>query len=98
MNVTIYCLYDPIDCKIRYIGRTRKPLEIRLIEHVSKSKYYNTYFPNKKPPYKVNWIKSLLNQGREPKIKKLTEIEGWRESHVFEKKLIGKYKNKFNLD
>jgi hypothetical protein len=97
MKVNIYCLYDPTDCKIRYIGRTRKALEIRLIEHISKSKYYNKYFPNRNPPHKVNWINSLLKKGVEPKIKKLTEIKGWNESYIFETLLIGKYKNKFNL-
>jgi hypothetical protein len=97
MKVNIYCLYDPTDCKIRYIGRTRKALEIRLIEHISKSKYYNKYFPNRNPPHKVNWINSLLKKGVEPKIKKLTEIKGWNESYIFETTLIGKYKNKFNL-
>lgn len=97
MKVNIYCLYDPTDCKIRYIGRTRKPLEIRLIEHISKSKYYNKYFPNKNPPHRINWINSLLKKGIEPKIKKLTEIKGWKESYIVEANLIGKYKNKFNL-
>jgi hypothetical protein len=97
MKVNIYCLYDPTDCKIRYIGRTRKPLEIRLIEHISKSKYYNKYFPNRNPPHKVNWINSLLKKGIEPKIKKLIEIKGWNESYIFETSLIGKYKDKFNL-
>lgn len=97
MKVKIYCLYDPLSCKIRYIGRTRKPIEIRLIEHISKSRYYSKYFPNRNPPHKVNWVNSLLNQNREPKIKLLTEIEGWSESYEFEINLIGKYKDKFDL-
>ncbi len=97
MKVKIYCLYDPLSCKIRYIGRTRKPIEIRLIEHISKSRYYSKYFPSRNPPHKVNWINSLLNQNREPKIKLLTKIEGWSESYIFETNLIGKYKDKFDL-
>lgn len=97
MKVNIYCLYDPVTCKIRYIGRTRKPLEIRLIEHISKSKYHNKYFPNKNPPHRVNWINSLLKKNIEPKIKKLTEVDGWKNSYLFEANLIGKYKDKFNL-
>jgi hypothetical protein len=97
MKVNIYCLYDPVECKIRYIGRTRKPIKIRLIEHISKSRYYDIYFPNKKLPHKVNWINSLLKNGIEPKIKKLTEIDGWKESYIFETNLIGKYKNKYDL-
>ena len=72
MLVKIYCLYDPISCKIRYIGRTtKKILENRLIEHISKSKYFNKYFPSKNFPHKVNWINSLLKQGIKPGIKYL---------------------------
>jgi hypothetical protein len=97
MKVNIYCLYDPVTCKIRYIGRTRKSIDVRLIEHISKSRYYHKYFPDKRPPHKVNWIKSLLEKGYEPKIKKLTEVDGWNESYVFETNLIGKYKDKFDL-
>lgn len=99
MKVKIYCLYDEVDCKIRYIGRTSKQvLNHRLIEHITKSKYYEVYYPDSsKIPHKVRWIKSLLNKGREPKIKLLTEIEGWKESHIFERSLINKYKDKFDL-
>lgn len=97
MKVNIYCLYDPVVCKIRYIGRTRKPLDVRLLEHISKSRYYSRYFPKRNPPHKVNWINSLLKKGYEPKIKKLTEVFGWNESYIFETNLIGKYKDKFDL-
>ncbi len=89
MKVKIYCLYDPLECKIRYIGRTKKKvLEHRLLEHISKSKYFERYYPGKRKTYKVNWINKLLNEGREPKIKYLTSIEGWSESHKFERNLI----------
>jgi hypothetical protein len=98
MEVKIYCLYDPISCKIRYIGRTsKKILEHRLIEHISKSKYFERYYPEKKLPHRVNWIKSLLTQGYEPKIKLLKIVNGWQESHQEERRLINKYKDKFDL-
>jgi hypothetical protein len=98
MKIKIYCLYNPEECKIKYIGRTKKKkLEHRLIEHITKARYYEKYFPGQKFPHKVNWIKSLLKKGIEPKIKLLTEIEGWKESHIFERNLINKYKDKFNL-
>ena len=98
MKVKIYCLLDPKTCKIRYIGRTsKKVLHHRLIEHVTKSKYYEKYHPNKKCTYKVNWIRSLLNEGLEPKIKLLIEVDGWKESHIFERNLINKYKSKLDL-
>ena len=82
MKVKIYCLYEPDTLKIRYIGRTKKKvLEHRLLEHISKSRYYNRYYPGRKAPYRVNWINSLLNKGLEPKIRLLCEVEGWEESH-----------------
>jgi hypothetical protein len=97
-KVKIYCLYDPISCKIRYIGRTTKTvLSHRLIEHITKSKYYKTYKPGGKPTHKEAWVLSLLKNGVEPKIKLLCEIDGWKESHVFERSLILKYKDKMNL-
>lgn len=97
-KIKIYCLCDPVSCKVKYIGRTsKKVLKYRLIEHITKSKYFNTYYPNKKHPYKVNWINSLLKKGIEPTIRLLCEIEGWKESHIKEKELIKKYHKKFNL-
>ena len=36
LKVNIYVLIDPITCKIRYIGRTKNRLEIRLRGHMSK--------------------------------------------------------------
>lgn len=97
-NVKIYCLYDPETCKIRYLGRTtKKNIKSRLIEHITKSKYWKIYYPNSKPSHKINWINSLLNKGLKPKIKLLTTISGWEESHIFEQNLINKYKIKFNL-
>jgi hypothetical protein len=97
-KIKIYCLYDYNECKIRYIGRTKKEiLEYRLIEHITKAKYFEKYYPNKKYSHKVNWIKSLLKEGKEPKIKLLTTVDGWKESHIFERNLINKYKGKYNL-
>jgi hypothetical protein len=98
MKVKIYCLYDSEECKIRYIGRTTKEkIDHRLIEHITKARYFERYCPGVKFPHKVNWIRSLLKEGKEPKIKFLTEIEGWKESHIFERILIKKYKDKFDL-
>ena len=96
--IKIYCLYDPLECKVRYVGRTsKKVLEHRLIEHITKARYFEKYHEGKRLPYRVNWIKKLLKEGREPKIKLLTEIEGWKESHDFERALINKWKDKQNL-
>lgn len=96
--IKIYCLYDPLECKIRYIGRTSKNvLQHRLIEHITKAKYFEKYYEGKRFPHRINWIKKLLKEGREPRIKLLTKIEGWKESHNFERFLINKWKDKRNL-
>ncbi len=88
--VKIYVLCDPITCKIRYIGRTKKDLETRLYEHVWKSIKENR-------THKHQWINNLKKLGRIPIIKKIYEIKGWKESHKFEQLLINKYKDKKNL-
>ncbi len=98
MQVKIYALCDPRDSSIRYIGRTKKAvLEHRLLEHISKSKYYTRYYLGKRVPHRVNWINSLLSVGLEPKIRLLCNIEGWKDSHIFERQLIDKYKEKKRL-
>ena len=65
MKIKIYCLYNPYDCKIRYIGRTKSSLDKRLSQHICKSK--NNYSNS----YKENWIRSLLKNGIKPKIRLL---------------------------
>lgn len=85
MKVNIYVLCDPNTCKVRYIGRTRNHLEIRLAQHIIKAKY------SKKPNHNQLWIQKLIKIGKIPIIKKLTEIEGWSEAHDLEQSLIQKY-------
>lgn len=97
MKVSIYCLYDSIECKIRYIGRTTKPLKIRLIEHISKSQNSKIYHPNRSNSHKENWINKIISENRKPSIKLLCIINGWKESHEFESQLIEKYRNKLKL-
>ena len=97
-RVKIYCLYDEKESKIRYIGRTtKKVLSHRLIEHITKSRYYKTYKPNGKPSHKEAWVLSVLKKGYEPKIKLLCEINGWTESHTLERSLIKKYRDTKDL-
>lgn len=95
--VKIYCLYDPHILKIRYIGRTTDDLKKRLSEHISKAKNEKKYNPTVKGSHKNNWINSLLKEGIRPKIKLLTTIHGWKESHVLEKELIERYYKKHDL-
>ena len=85
-------LYDPRECKVRYIGRTtKKVLKHRLIEHITKARYESIYYSGKKSSHKNNWINSMLRDGVEPLIKRLTTVKGWKESHVEERCLINKY-------
>ena len=98
MEVNIYCLADPITCRIRYIGRTsKKNINHRLIEHLTEARYFERYFKDRKLTHKANWIRSLLDKNLEPKIKLLTRVTGWKESHEMERFLIKKYRKKFNL-
>lgn len=98
IEVKIYVLYDPRECKVRYIGRTsKKNLLHRLIEHISKARYEHVYYPGKKSSYKNNWIKSLLTDGVEPCIKLFTTVTGWKESHDVESCLINKYRESRSL-
>jgi hypothetical protein len=97
MKVKIYCLYEPHTLKIRYIGRTTVELNKRLIQHICKAKNHTRYCSNKKGSHKTNWLNNLLKNGIRPRIKLLTEVEGWDYSHQFEKKLISKHLEKHNL-
>lgn len=82
MKVKIYVLIDPLTSKIRYIGRTTNSLSLRLNGHLSKAKL--------KQNHKDCWILHLLKKGEIPKIKLFKEINGWTESHQYEKSLIKK--------
>jgi hypothetical protein len=88
-KVKIYVLIDPITLKVKYIGRTKiKNLNTRLSQHITKAKYY------KDNTHKSNWIRSLLKINSRPYIKKIATVEGWKESYIFEKNLINKYKSR----
>jgi len=90
MKVKIYVLIDPITLKVRYIGRTKNRLSIRLQGHITKSKL--------KRNYKDCWIDSLVKRGHKPIIKVFKIVEGWEESHKYEQSLISRsLKHGFNL-
>lgn len=90
MKVNIYVLIDPITLKIRYIGRTKNSLSHRLQGHVSKSKL--------KKNHKDCWIYSLVKQGYKPIIKMFKLVNGWEESHKYERSLINRaIKHGFDL-
>lgn len=85
MKVKIYFLRDPITKEIRYLGRTKNRLCVRLAGHVSKARRGKTH--------KDCWIKSLLKQGLRPVIELVSEVEGWSESYQEEQELIKFYLN-----
>lgn len=90
MEVKIYLLKDPITNNIRYIGRTKNTLDIRLKGHLSKSIHKKTY--------KDCWIYSLKQKNLKPIIELITIINGWEESYKYEQQLIKEYiKNDYNL-
>jgi hypothetical protein len=69
--VSIYALVDPRDGEIRYVGKTIKPLPVRLREHVQDPKV----------DYRHNWIQQLAIDGTTPSICLLEEVteSDWQE-------------------
>jgi len=82
MEVKIYVLKNPESLEIRYIGRTKNPLKIRLSGHLSKAK------KNKFKTHKDNWILSLKQK---PIIELIEIVIGWEESYKREQILIKEY-------
>ncbi len=79
----IYTLSDPITNEIRYIGKTVKPLNIRLADHL--------YSVNRENNYRTNWIKSVINKKCIPKIE-LIESVPWDKSQEVEIYWIAQFK------
>lgn len=92
IKVSIYVLIDPITLKVRYIGRTKLSLSVRLSQHVTKAKH-----DVGKNTRKNNWIRSLVRFNCKPIIRLLTTVYGWEESHEVERELIKKHCEKHNL-
>lgn len=71
--VKVYKLVDPDDESEtpRYIGITIKSLQVRLTHHCGKNE-------NKTRTHRTNWVKSLLECGKRPKIILIEEVVGWK--------------------
>jgi hypothetical protein len=82
--VKIYALKHPNTLKIKYIGKTERPLNIRLISHIYESKRA------KKKTHKHNWILKCISENIRPEIILLEEceFEFWQEC---EKKWINQF-------
>jgi hypothetical protein len=71
--VKIYCLIDPRDNLVRYVGYTTSTLQLRLNGHM-------TSIYTKKRTHKINWIFNLKSVNLKPTIHLLEEVEfeyGW---------------------
>lgn len=66
----IYLLKDPDTNEIRYVGKTVKSLNIRLSQHISRSKKVRTAYVN-------CWIYSLLKKNKRPIIELIEETDDW---------------------
>ena len=68
-QIKIYCLIDPRDNSVRYIGWTHRALDYRLKEHIYESKGNR----NKKNCHRYNWIRKLLAENMFPIISLVEE-------------------------
>lgn len=76
--VHIYGLIDPITTEIRYVGRTKRSLDVRLRSHIKEARVRgNTHVHC--------WIKSLSNRGASPEMVLLQECNSdtWSEGERF---------------
>ena len=60
MQISIYGLVDPETDEIRYVGKTKQPLNKRLSQHIASQPKHNTY--------KFNWIAKLKKNNLKPLI------------------------------
>ena len=58
MEIKIYGLVDPRDNTVRYVGKTKRDLNIRLSRHINDKPIHNNY--------KYNWICNLKKNGLKP--------------------------------
>jgi hypothetical protein len=88
MKITIYCLKDPRNVKIRYIGLTKNPLSIRLSQHMTDSN-------SNHGTYKKHWIQQLHKLNLKPTIHPIKVLNcTLEEAYLIEQKLIQVYKLK----
>lgn len=88
MEIKIYGLVDPRNNEIRYVGQTKRKLEVRLSRHMLDKPRQNNH--------KYNWICSLKKENLKPIIIELETCDdtNWKER---ERHWIGRYSNLTNL-
>lgn len=74
----IYGLYDPFTSELRYIGKTKMTLARRLWHHIKEARC------SEKNTHKLNWIRKVISEGREPIIYPLRETtkDDWRKDEM----------------
>lgn len=72
--IFIYGLFDPRNYQLRYIGKTKHTMGIRISQHIHEAKKDNK-------THKDKWIQSLLRDGIKPSFEILEECteENWEE-------------------
>jgi len=74
--ITIYTLSCPFSGAIKYVGKTVKPLNKRLGDHIGDVKRT----VNKR----TNWVKSILRRGEKPIIEGIeTVYDGWQDAEIY---------------
>lgn len=68
MKTSIYCLRDETRF-LRYVGKTIKPLQARLKDHLKEARHGSKN-------HRCDWIRSLLKKGLTPIIDLITEVDG----------------------
>jgi hypothetical protein len=90
----IYGLYDPVDGEVRYVGRTKQPLHVRLNQHIDQSRRKRNSLPKFTNP-RVDWIRWVLAQGRRPGIKLLERVP-IKQQRELEAKWMAQFPNLVN--
>ena len=91
-NVIIYKLIDPFTTRVRYIGKTKEDLGIRLYGHI--------YIAKTEHNEKAKWINSLIDKGVKPIIEIIETVKEceWEEKERFYiKKYRKSEKNLLNI-
>ena len=83
-TATIYCLVDPSNMEVRYIGKTIRPLARRLMEHLAFVQYENND--------RERWVNGLLQMCVLPLIKTIAVVDNDEWEH-WEKYYIKLYRN-----
>lgn len=83
--VSIYYLQDPRNISIKYIGKTKKYLDIRLKQHITQAKSLLNGSKRCKINKKISWIISLLSLRHLPTIHLIEEVDEikWKEREIY---------------